>query len=137
MEQSDPRSSSVTSAVSSTISKYVKLLIEDTRLNVAEKLTRMLSALTVCALMLMLALATLLFLSIAAGYALSNVMQPMWAYVSVASLYVVIAVVVFVCKKSLIVNPIARFISRLLIDAPENTQIVHDQSSSVSSGTRQ
>ena len=132
MEQSDPRSSSVTSAVMSTVSRYIKLLLEDTRLNVTEKLTRLLSALTVCALLLVLALATLLFLSLAAGPALADVMNPIWAYVIVASFYAVIAVVIFFCKTVLIVNPIARFLSRLLIEAPENTQVVHDQSTPVS-----
>ena len=95
MGQSDPRSSSVTSAVMSTVSRYIKLLLEDTRLNVTEKLTRLLSALTVCALLLVLALATLLFLSLAAGQALADVMNPIWAYVIVASFYAVIAVVIF------------------------------------------
>ena len=132
MEQSDPRSSSVTSAVMSTVSRYIKLLLEDTRLNVTEKLTRLLSALTVCALLLVLALATLLFLSLAAGQALADVMNPIWAYVIVASFYAVIAVVIFFCKTVLIVNPIARFLSRLLIEAPENTQVVHAQSTPVS-----
>lgn len=132
MEQSDPRSSSVTSAVMPTVSRYIKLLLEDTRLNVTEKLTRLLSALTVCALLLVLALATLLFLSLAAGQALADVMNPIWAYVIVASFYAVIAVVIFFCKTVLIVNPIARFLSRLLIEAPENTQVVHDQSTPVS-----
>ena len=132
MEQSDPRSSSVTSSVMSTVSRYIKLLLEDTRLNVTEKLTRLLSALTVCALLLVLALATLLFLSLAAGQALADVMNPIWAYVIVASFYAVIAVVIFFCKTVLIVNPIARFLSRLLIEAPENTQVVHDQSTPVS-----
>ena len=132
MKQSDPRSSSVTSAVMSTVSRYIKLLLEDTRLNVTETLTRLLSALTVCALLLVLALATLLFLSLAAGQALADVMNPIWAYVIVASFYAVIAVVIFFCKTVLIVNPIARFLSRLLIEAPENTQVVHDQSTPVS-----
>lgn len=132
MEQSDPRSSSVTSAIGSTVSRYIKLLLEDTRLNIAEKLTRLLSALTVCALVLVLALATLLFLSIAAGIALADIMNPIWAYVIVGSFYAVLAVVIFFCKTTLIVNPIARFISRLLIEAPENTHVVHDQSTPVS-----
>ena len=80
MEQSDPRSSSVTSAIGTTVSRYIKLLLEDTRLNVAEKLTRLFSALTVCALVLVLALATLLFMSIAAGMALADIMNPILAY---------------------------------------------------------
>ena len=132
MEQSDPRSSSVTSAIGTTVSRYIKLLLEDTRLNVAEKLTRLFSALTVCALVLVLALATLLFMSIAAGMALADIMNPILAYVIVGSFYAVLALVIFLCKTSLIVNPIARFISRLLIEAPENAQVVHDQSTPVS-----
>lgn len=118
--------------MTSTISRYVKLLIEDTRLNVAEKLTRLLSALTLCALLLILALATMLFISIAAGMALADIMNPIWAYVIVGAFYALIAVLVFLFKTTLIVNPISRFISRLLIDAPENTKVVHDQPTAIS-----
>ncbi len=132
MEQSDPRSSTVISSIGDTVSRYVSLLMEDTRLSLAEKLTRLLSKLTICALLLVLSLSTLLFLSIAAGIALSRIMEPMWAYVVVASLYVVLGVIVVFCKNSLIVNPIARFISRLLVNAPEKPSTSNDKSASVS-----
>lgn len=132
MEHSDKRPQSLTSALTTTVSRYIKLLLEDTRLNVTEKLTRLLSALTLCALLLVLAIAALLFLSIAVCRALGDVMNPIWAYIIIAAFYALLAVIVFLGKNSLIVNPIARFVSRLLLEAPENTRSDHDKSSSVS-----
>ena len=122
MENSDQRATSTASAISQTAIRYIKLLLEDTRLNVAEKLTRLISAITVCALLLVFFIVALLFASLAAGYALSTYMGSFGAFLVVASFYVVLAVVLIFCKRILIVNPIARFISRLLLEAPTQEQ---------------
>lgn len=132
MEHRDNRPQGITSALTASVSRYIKLLLEDTRLNVTEKITRLLSALTLCALLLVLAIAALLFLSIAACRALGDVMNPIWAYIIIAAFYALLAVIVFLGKNTLIVNPIARFVSRLLLEAPENPAIGHDKSSSIS-----
>lgn len=130
-EQSDPRSSSAVQTLMASVSRYVKLLIEDTRLNATEKLTRLFSAITIFAIVLVLGLAALLFLSVAVAEGISDFISPIWAYIILAAFYAILAGVVVLCRNSFIVNPIARFISRLLLDAPENTSH-HDKSSSLS-----
>lgn len=131
-EQSDPRSSSAVQTMIASVSRYVKLLIEDTRLNATEKLTRLFSAITIFAIVLVLGLAALLFLSVAVAEAISDFISPIWAYIILAAFYALLAGVVVLCRYSFIVNPIARFISRLLLDAPENNSTSHDKSSSIS-----
>ncbi len=131
-EQSDLRSSSAVQTLMASVSRYVKLLIEDTRLNATEKLTRLFSAITIFAIVMVLGLAALLFLSVAVAEAISDFISPIWAYIILATVYAILAGVVVLCRNSLIVNPIARFISRLLLDAPENTSSSHDKSSSLS-----
>ncbi len=122
MENSDHRASTSASAISNTATRYIKLLLEDTRLNIAEKLTRLISAITVCALLLVFLIVALLFASLAAGYALSPYTGHLGAF---------LIVVLISCKRVFIVNPIARFISRLMLQAPTQEQ-ANDKPASVS-----
>ena len=104
------------------ISRYIKLLVEDTRLNVAEKLTRLLSAIALCSLLTIVGTVALVFISIAVGFALATVMSPLWAFIIVAGFYIAVLIILIACRTSLLVNPIARFISRLLLPAPQKPQ---------------
>ena len=105
-------------ALLSTIGEYLKLLIEDTRLNVAEKLTRVLSAAALFLLLTILITVALVFLSIAIGIALSVAISPLWSFIIIAAFYVILLVLLITCRTKLIVNPIARFISALLVEEP-------------------
>lgn len=100
------------------VQRYLKLLIEDTRLNIAEKLTRLMSAIALAAILLFLAVVTLVFLSLGASMALSDIMDPLWAFIIVAGFYLVLCTVIVLARKTLLINPIARFISRLILNAP-------------------
>ena len=86
-----------------TISEYLKLLVEDARLNAAEKLTKLLS---VCVLFVLLTLA------------LSAAISPLWAFIIVTAFYLLLIVLVVTCRRSLIENPIARFITALIVKEP-------------------
>ncbi len=115
------QSASTLSSLGNTLSAYGKLLIEDTRLSVAEKLTRALSAIALCSMLVLLVMAAIVFVSIAAGLWLSSVMEPSWAFVIVAAFYIVVAIVLIACRTALLVNPISRFITRLVLPAPKKT----------------
>ena len=119
------------SGITASVTKYIQLLVEDTRLNVAEKLTRMLSAIALCALLTIIGTAALVFISLAVGLALAEVLEPMWAFIIVASFYIVVLVLLVCCRTLLLVNPISRFISRLLLPAPKPAAS-NDQSAPVS-----
>ena len=106
----------------SSISEYIRLLIEDTRLNVAEKLTRVLSAAALFLLLTILVTVALVFLSIAVSVALSVAMRPLWAFIIVAGFYVILLVVLIACRRTLIVDPIARFLSSILLDPPAEAE---------------
>ncbi|MCM1066303.1 MAG: phage holin family protein [Muribaculaceae bacterium] len=105
--------------LSEAVTQYTKLLVEDTRLSVAEKLTRMLSAIALCALLTILSTVALVFISIAVGVALADAIDPLWSFIIVAGFYIVLLALLVVCRTPLLVNPIARFISRLLLPAPQ------------------
>lgn len=113
---------------------YIKLLLEDTRLSVAEKLTRLLSGLALSVVLMIIATVALVFISIGISMLLARTLSPMWAFLIVAGFYVVLFAVVILCRRFFIVDPIARFISRLIINPPVNpaTQNHDNQSASVS-----
>ncbi len=103
------------------VTRYVKLLIEDTRLGLAEKLTRLLSAVAVCAVLVILAVVALVFISIGISYLLVPYFSPVWAFLAVAGFYIVLIGVFVALKRQLVVDPIARFISSLLVEPPAVT----------------
>lgn len=109
-----------------TVSEYLKLLVEDTRLNFSEKLTRILSAATLFLLLTIVITVAMVFLSIAVSVALSVALRPLWAFIIVAGFYIVLLAVLFFGRKILIVNPIARFISSILIDPPADKNTEED-----------
>lgn len=100
------------------IGRYIKLLIEDTRLGLAEKLTRLLTAVTMSALLLLFALMVLVFTTIGVSILLAPVVSPSIAFFIVASFYVVLIVILIVFRRQLVENPIARFISFLIVEPP-------------------
>ncbi len=105
-----------------TLNDYLKLLLEDTKLNFAEKLTRLLSAAALFLMLAIVGLVALVFLSIAVIAALSTVMSTLWAAVIVALCYIALLAALYFGRTALIVNPIARFISSILLDPPtDNT----------------
>lgn len=127
MTNSEEKGSTATS-LKDTLVRYATLLIEDTRLSVAEKLTRMMAAIALAAMLTILLTVALVFMSIAAGFALAEVMPPLWAFLIVGGIYFVMMIVLILCRESLIVNPIARFISRLILPAPKKA--IHDNAQS-------
>lgn len=112
----------ILSALSQTGLRYLKLLAEDTRLNLAQKLTRILAATALFALTTIVVTVTLVFVSIAIAIALSEAIDPLWAFIIVAGFYVIVLTILIVGRRTLIVDPIARFISMVLLPEPEDNQ---------------
>lgn len=129
--QTSPEPADGLRGIGNTVSRYVKLLVEDTRLNVAEKLTRLLSAIALASLVTIITTVALVFVSIAVGIALSDMLTPLWAFVIVAGFYLLVLVLLITCRRVLLVNPIARFLSVLLLEAPKNPD-GHDESTPIS-----
>lgn len=133
MTENDSTKQTAFSRLSESASTYIRLLVEDTKLNMVEKLTRLLSAIAMCSLLTILITAALVFISIAAGLALSTIIPPLWAFIIVAGFYIIVMILLICYRTRLLVNPIARFISRLLLDAPKTQNPEsNDKSASVS-----
>lgn len=96
--------------------RYCLLQINYAKLTFAEKLAVLLGGIAVAAVCLVLASILVMLLSFAAIDALQSVMSPCWAYLTVSAVFIFIILIVIIFRKTLIVNPIAKFISKLFFD---------------------
>lgn len=97
------------------IKELFLLKYEYTRLTVAEKATILLSGIAIALILFLVAAVAVFFLSIALSHLLAESVGPVWSAVIVAGIYIIILLVVLALRKQLIVNPISRFITRLIL----------------------
>lgn len=96
--------------------RYLSLQINYGKLTLAEKLTILLSGVLLVMISLTLGAFAVGFLAFALVDALKESMSPVGAYCVVATIFILLTLVVYVCRKALIINPIARFVSKLFFD---------------------
>ncbi len=97
------------------LKRYLELNIEYAKLTGAEKVTLLLTAMATVAVIGVLGILIFFFVSIACVHWLGNVMNIAIAYSIMAGVYVLLLVVALVFRRLLIINPIAKFISRLFL----------------------
>lgn len=99
------------------IKKYLTLKTDYLKLSAIEKLIILLSMIALSAVLAMLLICALFYFSFALVYVLSDVVGPLWlAYLIVGGVFVILMAVVFVLRKSLIFDPISRFLTKLFLD---------------------
>lgn len=107
-------------SITSGVKRLGMLYLRKGRLQATEKITILLSTLAFTAVVLALAMVLLVFITIGVGHLLATTVAPHWAYLFVAGFYLVVLVLTVVLRRKLFIDPIARFMSRLLIDAPKD-----------------
>lgn len=95
---------------------WAKLEVEYLKLTAAEKLIILMSTLVIGAICMLLMLPLVIMLLFALADVFRMFMSPALAFLSVGGIVVILLAIVFVFRKQLVVNPLARFISRLLLD---------------------
>lgn len=98
---------------------WAKLQIEYYKLTAAEKLIIILSVMVLGVISLVLLVPVILMLMFALAQVFIQFMPVAVAYVSVAGIVLLLLAIVFLLRKPLIMNPLARFISKVLLDSPE------------------
>lgn len=102
--------------------KYFTFQLDYARLSAAEKLTILLSTIALYSLVVILGMITLLFISVGVGHLLAVTIAPHLAYLFVSAFYLLLLIVLIVFRKELIVNPAARFISKLFLKQPDHEE---------------
>ncbi|MDE5773574.1 MAG: phage holin family protein [Muribaculaceae bacterium] len=98
--------------------EWIELEIEYAKLTMAEKFTILLSTLVLGAVCLLMFMVVLILLSFALVDVFKLLMAPGLAYLSVAGVLIVLIVIVYLLRKPLLLNPIARLISKLIVGNP-------------------
>lgn len=93
----------------------MKLEVEYAKLTLAEKITLLFSAMIIGAVCLLMGMVVLILLAFALVELFRLMMSPALAYLSSAGVIVVLIVLFYLFRKPLLLNPIARFITRLFI----------------------
>jgi len=99
--------------------RLVGLYLDNARLTAAEKITLLFSSVALYSVVLVLAMVMIVFVSMGIATMLSEYIAPFWSYFIVAGVFLLVIVLLFVFKSQLLVNPIARFISSLLVSPPK------------------
>ncbi len=95
---------------------WLKLEIEYAKLTVAEKFTLLVSAFVIGAVCLLMGTVALMLLAFSLAEVFRMMMNPALAYLSSAGVIVLLLIVLYLCRKPLLLNPVAKFITRLIIE---------------------
>lgn len=98
------------------VKKYLTLQIDYAKLTAVEKLVVLLSAIALATVLMILGACVMFYLSFAIVYMLVDAIGCVWgAYLIVSGLFVVLAIVVFALRKQLILDPVAKFLTKLFL----------------------
>lgn len=100
--------------------EFLKLYVENFRLLSTEKMTILMSKGALAGVVAMLALIAFFFISMGLVYLLGEVLPIMWAFIIMGGVYILLAILALLFRRQLFVDPIARFLSKLFLDAPES-----------------
>lgn len=111
--------------------RLVTLYMENAKLTVAEKLIQLFSALVLLVICVVFGVFALAFLAGAGVELLELVLQPWAAYLVLAGIFILVMGTLLIFRERLIVNPTARFVTRLVFDRdrkPENgKEVSHEE----------
>lgn len=96
---------------------YVGLQKEYVKLDVIEKVVRLITVLTLSLIFAFLVMLMLIYLSFAAAYALRPLVGVVAAFSLIAGFYLFILILFFIFRKRWIEKPLVRFLASLLMDS--------------------
>ncbi|MDE7413600.1 MAG: hypothetical protein K2N05_07450 [Muribaculaceae bacterium] len=92
---------------------WMKLEVEYAKFTVAEKFTLLMTSLIIGAVCVLLGLAALLMLAFAGVELFKLIISPALAYCAMAGIICLFILLLYLCRRPLLLNPIAKFITRL------------------------
>lgn len=99
---------------------WAKLEIEYLKLTAAEKLIVIMSMMVVGGICLLLLLPAILMFLFALAQVFIPLMPVAVAYITVGGILILILALIIILRRPLILNPVARFITRLLLERNNN-----------------
>lgn len=112
---SDNSNSSTVKTLWERLRDLATLKYEYARLTLAEKLTMIFSMLILCLTGLFISMISIFFLSVAISQWIAESIGSIWSSVIIAGFYLILLLLLVGFRKQLIINPVSKFISRLII----------------------
>ncbi|MDE6306468.1 MAG: phage holin family protein [Muribaculaceae bacterium] len=106
--------------------RLFNLEVENARFLVTEKLVVLLSSITFYAILAVIITCVTIFLTIGVVNLMLERVEPHWAYMIVAAFYLMLMLILIIFRRQLIINPIARFLSSVILDPPSATPHKND-----------
>ena len=100
--------------------KYLELQKKYTQLEVAEKLTILLSTLILVLLVVILGMVALFYLSFTLAYILDPIVGGLMVSFAMISFHILLIALIVAFRKKIIINPMTKFIAGLFIDNNKN-----------------
>lgn len=101
---------------------WAKLEVEYLKLTAAEKIIILLSMMVIGVVVLLLLLPAILMFLFALAQVFIGFMPVAVAYVCVGGIVILFLGLLVIFRKGLVINPVAKFISKVLLDNPENKE---------------
>ena len=102
------------------VKKYLTLQIDYAKLTAVEKITILVSSITFVGIVIVLSTCALFFLSEAlVDWLVTIVKCEIVANLIVCGAFLLLLLIVFIFKKPLIIDPVARFITKLFLNPPQ------------------
>ena len=95
---------------------WIKLEVEYAKFTIAEKFTVLMATLIIGAVCFLLGFAVLLLLTLAGVELFKLILSPALSYCAMAGVVCVLLVLIYLCRRPLLLNPIAKFITRLFFN---------------------
>lgn len=98
--------------------RLLSLYISGTKLKTTEIAIRLLSAILIGAIALMILAIAVFFVSVGVALQLARFMDPIWAFFIVGGFYVVLMALTWIFRRTVVVNPLSRILSRIILSNP-------------------
>lgn len=95
---------------------WVQLEAEYLKLTAAEKFTILAGSFVLGAVCLLVGMVIVILLALSLADVFKSIMSPALAYLSVSGVLLLMVVALFIFRRQLILDPIAKFITRLFLD---------------------
>lgn len=109
------------SAIARLLRRFINLNIENLRLSLTERLTIMMAAIAFFLIALFLGTIGFVFLTAGLAHILEGAMDVKWVYLIIAGIYFAIVAVVWLLRRRILIDPICRFLSRLIVEPPKKS----------------
>ena len=101
------------------LQRLFNLEVDNAKMLITEKLTVLTARLAVCFVVFVVGTCTLIFASMGVADILLEDLPPRWTYLIIAGFYALVMIILIAFRRRVFINPIARFMSRVILDPPE------------------